>query len=90
MACDCEGYEREKKTDLVAEDFSFASLNEEWRETGKVPEERRDVGVGEVLVNSLWPEKALDGVEVVVCLRLGEIIEGPVRGPRLARPRKVQ
>ena len=59
-------------------------MDEEWREADKVAEERGDVGVGEVLVDVDFAEQTLDGVEMVVGLRLREVVEGLSKGSRVS------
>lgn len=64
-----------KKGDLVAEDFSVSSLDEEGRDPAKVAKEGRDVGVRQVLVNADFAEQALDGIERVVRLGRWQVVE---------------
>lgn len=54
-----------QQRDLVPQHLCVARLHQQGREAGKVAEERRDVGVREVLLDRV-AEETLDRVEVVV------------------------
>lgn len=54
-----------QERDLISEHFSVSSLDQERRQSSEFAEERRNVGMGEVVCNRV-AEEALDGMKMIV------------------------